>query len=266
MKKIWLIAWNTVRELLAKKTVYFLLFLVIFVTATVGSSFYAILQSSSAADPQALLSQKASVLSEMLSTWSMLTTLVAVIFAAGVIRNEKKNKTILGIMAKPVARWEFLMGKWGGVLLFFYCFLLIGAVITIGFMLYWGISLSALFWTGVVHYIVTLFVFTAISLVLSVFISPVIAGGIAFVLWQFRTLFDVMMNSSNTTAQFFGTALYYISPAMIKESLIQQGVLNNLINPEFGLYWSVIAENFLYGAILFFIATVLFKKRDIILG
>lgn len=265
MKNIRIIAWNTVRELLAKKTVYFLLFLVIFVTATVGSGFYAILQNSSA-DPQALLSQKASVLSEMLSTWSMLTTLVAVIFAAGVIRNEKKNKTILGIMAKPVARWEFLMGKWGGVLLFFYSFILFGVIITIGFMLYWGISLSALFWTGVMHYIGTLFVFTAISLVLSVFISPVIGGGIAFILWQFRALFEVMMNSSNTTGQFFGTVLYYISPAMIKESLIQKGVLNNLINPEFGLYWSVIAENFLYGAILFFIGTVLFKKRDIILG
>lgn len=265
MKNIQLIAWNTIRELAAKKTVYLLLFAVFFVVAAVGTEFYSIFQNAPS-DPQAFTARKAQALGSMLLVWSSLTILVAIIFASGLIHNEKKEKTILGVMAKPVDRWEFLMGKWGGVQLFFYGFLAAGIFIAIIFMVIWDISLTTLFWTGVVNYITTLFVFSGIALVLSLFISRVISGGIAIILWLFRIIFEDMMGSSNSIIYVLGHIMYYISPARIEENLIEKGILDNLLNPEYALFWSVIAENFLYGAVVFIVGAFLFQRRDIVLG
>jgi len=50
----------------------------------------------------------------------------------------------------------------------------------------------------------------------------------------------------------------------VKENLLEKGVLNNLLDPNFSLFWSVIAENLMYAALLFFIAVIFFQKKDII--
>lgn len=265
MRNIQLISRNTIRELLAKKTMYFLLFLVVIVLATVGYNLYQLVTQTSAT-PQELQNIQISVVQGILSTWIFFSILLSIIYAAGLIKNEQKSRSILGTLAKPVARWEFLLGKWLGVLLFFYIVLLIGVFICLILMLVWNIPFTSVFWMAILYAFVSLFVFSGISFVLSIYIIPVVGGGIAFIIWTFGPQFGALLNVPVGFIKGLGYFLYYISPAFIGQDLINAGLLDNLIDPKFGFYWSVIAENFLYGAILFIICIYFYQKRDIILG
>ena len=265
MSTIQVIAKTTLKEFFAKKLIYFLLFLVLFVTISSGAEFYSIFQNAGD-DPQALLSRKAAALGQMLSVWSTLSILIAVIYAAGLIRNEKKSKSILALLSKPVARWQLLLGKWLGLQYFFMSLLFVGFLVCWVFMLYWEISFTYLFWTGISNYIVGMLLYPGLSFIFSLFIPAVIGGGLAFIIWQFSAAFKLAMQSSIDWLKPIGTVLYYIAPATISESLVERGILNNLLEPEFGLYWSIIVENFLYIAVVFFIGALLFKRKDIVLG
>lgn len=264
MNTVKLLAFNTAGYLLARKTIYVLFFIALVVLLITGTDFYRIFSSDPSTDPKALLSQQASALSRMFSSWSTLTSLASIIAAAGVVYSDIKSKIVLGVLAKPVSRWQYLMGKWVGVLLFFYGFLAIGLAIIISLMLYWGISITNVFLTGAFYQVINLTVYSAIAFTLSLFIAPMLGGGISFVFFAFGSLFEQLMGASMQWASILGSVLYYIQPAIIKENLLEKGVLNSLLDPNFSLYWSVILENMLYASIIFFIAVIFFQKRDIV--
>jgi len=264
MNAVKYIALNTTAYLLSRKTIYVLFFIALFVLLITGADLYGIFTSEPSTDPKAMLSQQASVLSRMFITWSALTTFASIIAAAGIVYSDNKSKIVLGILAKPVARWQYLMGKWFGVLLFFYGFLAIGLLIVIILMLYWGISITVLFVTGVISQVMILTVYSGIAFSLSLFIAPMLAGGISFIFFSFGSLFEQLTNSDLWWASLLGSVLYYLQPAIVKENLLEKGVLNNLLDPNFSLFWSVIGENLMYAALLFFIAVIFFQKKDII--
>jgi len=263
MRNIQLILFNTFRDLLSKKTVYFLLFATIGIAMLTGSGLNSVFNQQGSTDPAALLAQKASVLSNILQLWGSFTVLFAIIYSSIAMYSEKKNRTIVNILAKPIARWEFLFGKWMGVLIFFLGFLLIGVVAVLMLMTVWDITFTPLFWTGIIYLLVQMIVFSGMAFILSQFMNMILGGGISFILWAFGTEFQNLVDSANWWAELIGSLAYYLGPALISENLIENGILNNVLEPEFTLYWSVIAENLLYITILFFIGAVLYSRKDI---
>ncbi|HKL17335.1 MAG TPA: hypothetical protein VJ905_00130 [Halalkalibaculum sp.] len=264
MKSVKLLALNTAGYLLARKTIYVLFFIALIVLLASGADLYNIFNSDASTDPKALLSQQANILSRMFSSWAALTTLASIIAAAAVVYADIKSKIVLGILAKPVSRWQYLLGKWTGVLLFFYGFLAVGLAIVMMFMLFWDIPITSVFLTGTFYQVINMTVHSTIAFTLSLFIAPVLAGGIGFVFFAFGGLFEQLMGASMWWASLLGSFLYYVQPAIINESLLQKGILNSLLDPNFSLYWSVILENILYASIIFFAAVLFFQKRDIV--
>jgi len=47
--------------------------------------------------------------------------------------------------------------------------------------------------------------------------------------------------------------------------MIENGILDNMLDPEIGFYLLIIAVNFLYAGMLFFAGTLLYQKKDILL-
>ena len=264
MNAVKLIALNTTGYLLSRKTIYVLFFIALIVLLITGADLYDIFTYEPSTDPKALLSQQASILSRMFSTWSVLTTLASIIAAAGVVYSDIKSKIVLGVLAKPVTRWQYLVGKWFGVLLFFYGFLALGLLTVIILMLFWDISITGLFVTVVFNQVMILTVYSGIAFTLSLFIAPMLAGGISFVFFSFGSLFEQLTRADMWWASLLGSILYYVQPAIVKENLLEKGVLNNLLDPNFSLFWNVITENLLYAALIFFIAVIFFQKKDIV--
>ncbi len=46
-------------------------------------------------------------------------------------------------------------------------------------------------------------------------------------------------------------------------NLLQQGFSSDLLNPEYGLYLGVLAENLLYGLVLVALSCAIFTTREV---
>lgn len=264
MRDSWLIALNTVRELHSKKILYVLLLVVVFISLGVGSTVFFIFEQANITDPDALLSRKASVLSQVLNIWSAFTILFALIFSAGAVNSARKSKVIISLLAKPVKRWQYLLGRWGGILLFFYAFLVVGIVAVLILMMVWDLNVNGLFVTGIIYNLGQITVYSGLAFVLSLFVHPFAGGGTAFLLLNFDNQIESLMENSKVWISWIGYILYYLIPSFIKDNVIQAGLLENMLQPDYLLYWGVILENFLYAGVVFCIAAYFFKRMDIV--
>ncbi len=116
--RVWALAINTLTELIRQKVFYFLL---IFALLLIGSSTF-LLQFSFQDQFQML---KAFSLGAM----SIFTSLLAILPTAGLLPKDIEDRTLYTILAKPVSRAEYLLGKLCGVVL-----LLLVAMVLMGAM------------------------------------------------------------------------------------------------------------------------------------
>ncbi len=119
--RIWALATNTFTELVRLKIFYFLL---LFALLLIGSS--AFLLRLSFQDQFQMLKDVS------LGAMSIFTSLLAILATAGLLPKDIEDRTLYTILAKPVPRFEYLIGKLlGVVLLLLVAMVLMGAVFAI---------------------------------------------------------------------------------------------------------------------------------------
>lgn len=116
--RVWALAVNTLTELVRLKIFYFLL---IFALLLIGSS--AFLLQFSFQDQFQMLKDLS------LGAMSIFTSLLAILATAGLLPKDIEDRTLYTILAKPVSRLEYLIGKLCGVVL-----LLLVAMVLMGAM------------------------------------------------------------------------------------------------------------------------------------
>jgi ABC-type transport system involved in multi-copper enzyme maturation permease subunit len=106
VKRAWVVALNTFREAVRDRVLYNLVF---FALAMIAASI--------------LVGQVSIGIEEMvivtlgLSAISVIGLLIAVFIGVGLVSKEMDKRTLYALLAKPVRRWEFLLGKFGGLVL-----------------------------------------------------------------------------------------------------------------------------------------------------
>ena len=125
--RIWALATNTLTELVRLKVFYFLL---IFALLLIGSSAFLIRLS---------FQDQFQMLKDLsLGSMSIFTSLLAILATAGLLPKEIEDRTLYTVLAKPVSRLEYLLGKLLGVyLLLLITILLMGLVFFV--MLSWRV-------------------------------------------------------------------------------------------------------------------------------
>ncbi len=104
--RIWAIASNTLLELIRLKVFYFML---LFALLLIGSSLFMV---------KLTFQQQFQVLKDVsLGAMSIFTWLLAVLSTAMLLPKDIEDRTLYTILAKPVPRFEYLLGKLFGVLL-----------------------------------------------------------------------------------------------------------------------------------------------------
>lgn len=104
--RVFALAWNTLTELTRQKVFYFLL---IFALLTIGSSAFAAKLS---------FEEEFQMLKDVaLGSMSIFTSLLAILATAMLLPKDTEDRTLYTILAKPVPRFEYLLGKLCGVLL-----------------------------------------------------------------------------------------------------------------------------------------------------
>jgi ABC-type transport system involved in multi-copper enzyme maturation permease subunit len=106
MSRIAVVAWNTFREAVRDRVLYNLVF---FALLMMGA---AVLVGQISIGIEQMV-----IISLGLSAISVIGLLMAVFIGVGLVSKEMDKRTLYALLAKPVRRWEFLLGKFAGLLL-----------------------------------------------------------------------------------------------------------------------------------------------------
>jgi ABC-type transport system involved in multi-copper enzyme maturation permease subunit len=254
--KIIPIATNTFKECVRDKVLYNL---VIFGVLIIVSSL--LLSSITIGDVKEI------IINLGLSTLSIFGTLIAIFIGIQLVYKEIDKKTIYSLLAKPVARYEFILGKYFGLTL--------TLMVNVSVMLL-GIYASILYlrrsfeitdlqvlWAGVLI-LVQLMLVIAIALFFSTFSTPVFSALFAFCLYVIghfsSDIRQYGFSSHSLAAKVLAGILYYVLPnfenfAVIASTAHGQFLSTNafLLSLLYGLIYST-------GLVL--LAILVFQRRN----
>lgn len=260
--RIWTIALNTISDIFRRKVLY------VGIAATIAFELPAIAdflfsRSMSAAQfiQNALLHQRAAV--NFFTVWTSASIYLGIGLASVVLSWEVHDRTILTVLARPVARAEFLVAKWLAVLMMTLAFLTIG--VTIGLLYAWDLDVQILpmLKFALTATVVSIVSFTAISLMLSVFLTPVVTSVVGIFMVLAPDMLKQLFEHPWASLRALATLIYYIFPAGMPVNLINESFGKIALNPNYELYSRVMVENLFYGLFAFLLAFAVFSRREI---
>ena len=106
MMRVGAVAWNTFREAVRDRVLYNLVFFALLMMVS------AIFMGQISLEIETIV-----IVTVGLSAVSMIGLLIAVFTGVGLVSKEIDKRTLYALLSKPVRRWEFLVGKFGGLVL-----------------------------------------------------------------------------------------------------------------------------------------------------
>jgi len=106
MKNVWIVATNTFREAVRDRVLYNLVF---FALLMMGAAI--VVGQISIGIEQTV------ILSLGLAAISVIGLFIAVFIGVGLVSKEMDKRTLYALLAKPLKRWEFLLGKYAGLVM-----------------------------------------------------------------------------------------------------------------------------------------------------
>jgi ABC-type transport system involved in multi-copper enzyme maturation permease subunit len=250
------IALNTFREAVRDRVLYNL---VVFVLLLVAS---APLFGAISIDIERLV-----LVNVGLSSISLFGVIIAIFIGIGLVAKEIEKKTLYTILSRPVRRWEFIVGKYFGLLM---TLVVNAALMTLGFY-------AALFITArqlsaadgrllvAIYFIILQFLMvTAITLLFSSFSTPIFSAVFSFALFAIGTFSEDLRNFaalSHGLTQWFMTAAAYLVPNFAALNVISQVAHNQPISGRLIAFNSLYA--LLYSAAVTAGAVIIFERRNL---
>src|SRR5712672_1716456 len=106
MSRVGIVALNTFREAVRDRVLYNLVFFALVMIAA------SVLVGQISIDIESMV-----IVTLGLTAISVIGLLIAVFIGVGLVSKEMDKRTLYALLAKPVRRWEFLLGKFGGLVL-----------------------------------------------------------------------------------------------------------------------------------------------------
>jgi hypothetical protein len=164
-------------------------------------------------NPQAMAFIRANAISGALDTWAMLALAAAVFLGAASVGGELTNKTISTVLARPIRRWEFLVGHWLGVTLFSLISLAIGLVLAAGLAWYMGIEIdrgrAAI---ALAQTIGGAMLFAAVGVGLGANTSVAVAAAVTVLLIFVTPIVPILVADEKPWQHYSGVVLDYVTP------------------------------------------------------
>ncbi|MBI4619765.1 MAG: ABC transporter permease [Desulfobacterales bacterium] len=251
--KIRAIMINTFREAIRDKVLYSLLF---FALLMIGGSILL---------GRLTIGENIKIIKDMgLASISIFGMLIAIFVGIGLVYKEIDKKTIYTVIAKPVHRYQFLLGKYLGLIL---TLLVEVAIMSFGLLLlvlsYEGhAELSIL--KAILLIFFELMTITAVAILFSSFSTPILSGLFTLAVYIVghlsRDLLAFGAKSENAMIKYSTAFIYYSLPNLdnfnIKGKIVHQALVS----------WEYLSFAMLYGvlyiSITLLLSMVIFQKRD----
>ena len=211
--KVWAIALNTLGTFLRNRllivfAVIFACTILLMLTPLLGMKALATAGHAGQAETMVL-----SLVSAIMFFVSGTGSLLAAWCACDSVASELKSGTILAVMARPVKRWEFLVGKYLGVIL------LMSAYIVMMFGLSWllawigGTQLHSTTWVLLAYPLVRYAVYAAIALALVTVLHPLVTMGIILILAVLALIVEPGGKAVHSHWQYVRLPLWVVLPS-----------------------------------------------------
>jgi ABC-type transport system involved in multi-copper enzyme maturation permease subunit len=254
--KLAYIAMNTFRECVRDRVLYNLIF---FALLLIGSSFFI--------GELAIGGEQKIIVDLGLSSMRFFGTLIAIFIGIQLVFKEIERRTIYSLLAKPIFRHEFILGKFFGLgmtLAVNSAVMLAGILLTLA-VLEGGISRLMLPVIPAAYLIfLELLVVTGVALTLSTFSSPALSAVMTFMVYlaghfssDFRSM--AQSNESPVTSGIL-YALYYLLPNFSNFNAIPAASYGEFL-PTPRILGSTLYA-ILYCGVLLSIAVISFRGRD----
>jgi Cu-processing system permease protein len=250
------VAWNTFREAVRDRVLYNLIF---FALLMVGASL--------------LFGQISIGISKIvlvnlgLTAISLFGVVIAIFIGIALVSKEIDKKTLYTILSRPVRRWEFIVGKFGGLA---WTLVVNTACMAVGFFaallaLTHGFVRTDVNLLVAIYFIVLEFiVVTAIALLFSSFSSPVLSAVFALALFVIGTFSEDLRGfaaMSQGAGRILATAVAYIVPNLGSLNVISLVAHDMPVAPSLVLYNT--AYSLVYAAAMLAGAVIIFEHRNL---
>ena len=202
-----------------------------------------------------------------LSSISLFGVIIAIFIGIGLVAKEIEKKTLYTILSRPVRRWEFIVGKYFGLLM---TLVVNAALMTLGFYIALFITSRPLSAADgrllvAIYFIILQFLMvTAITLLFSSFSTPILSAVFSFALFAIGTFSEDLRNfaaASHGLTQWFATAAAYLVPNFSALNVISQVAHNQPIAARLIAFNSLYA--LLYSAAVTAGAVIIFERRNL---
>lgn len=266
MRAILLVAVNVFRESVRDKVLYNLV------------GFTVLLMGASYLIGQLTAGQDVKIIKDLgLAATSIFGLFIAVFIGIGLVSKEVERRSIYSLLAKPIDRYQLVLGKYVGLVLTLAVNLSVMAAalyVVLGFMAWqagpegakaWDRpALDPLLLQAVLLTLVELAVVTAIAVFFSTFSTPILSAALTFgffVAGRFSAdlrNFDQVVDSPAAGAA--ARALYWVLPNLGLFDVRSQTVHGHALPP--GALALTVAYGVLYASALLAAAVLVFSKRD----
>lgn len=250
--KVLSIAFNTFRENLRDKLLYNLL---VFALLMIGSSI--LISKLTLGDFDRLM------IDIGLASINFFGVLIAIFIGIGLVSKEIDKKTIYTIVSKPVARYQFLLGKYLGLTMTLF---VNTAVMVIGLVLVLfarNVAVDLLLFKAVTLIFVEFMVIMAVALFFSTFTSTTLSAIFTlaiFVIGHLTPDLKMFGEKMDEVGQGLMNGLYYVLPNLERFNL--KGHVIHHLEVSGADLALIILYGLTYAAFLLFTASVIFQRRD----
>jgi Cu-processing system permease protein len=253
MRSIIVIALNTFRENLRDKILYSLL---IFAALLMGASI--LLGALTIAEQEKIIADMG------LASINVIGVIIAIFVGIGLVSKEIERRTIYTILAKPISRSQFILGKYLGLVITLGINLVIMFDVFVFTLWMTQVPITMVLVQAVALMMVEFLVVTATALFFSTFSTPSLSAaltlGLYFIGHLTSDLKALAEKSSSEVTKAVMTALYYLCPNL--EVLNIKGQAVSGVSLAWSYQVSATLYGLLYASLLLAGAAAIFQRRD----
>jgi Cu-processing system permease protein len=253
MHSLMVVAGNTFRETIRDKILYNL---VLFAILLIGAS---VLLGT------LTIGEQARIVNDLgLSAINLVAVLIAIFVGIGLVTKEIERRTVYTILARPITRVQFVLGKYLGLAL----------IVIVNITIMFGMFLATVWFSdNAVHgslfqavqlILVETLLVMAMALFFSTFSSSILSATMTLGLYVIGHLTSdlkgIAEKSQNPLTESVMTALYYVCPNL--EMLNVKGQAASGLLVEAGYQATATAYGLLYAGLLLTGACLIFQRRD----
>ena len=202
-----------------------------------------------------------------LAAMSSLSLIIAVFVGTGLISKEIEKKTILMLIAKPVSRNEFIIGKYLGLSTVLTLLVTAMSIIYLIFLEVNNISYSATsIAINAIFLILQLSLISAIAITFGVFTGSILATALTFAVYLMGNITQDLLKlariSENPGLEQITQGLYLVLPDLSRLDLKNEAVYGLSALPDTNTLITNAGYSLLYSAMLLGLAAFIFSQKE----